>query len=273
MKPWVIIAALALAGCRTSPAPKPLSPVPETAKVQVAQQTKDEVVLEAAGRIDTNNEAAPESPQKPLIDADVDVIRQAVASAPAGDLIPIIAAVQQLAAERNTLHADLTKAKKELQEAKDSVWQRVQFWTSLALYGGAVLSLVLAVLRIKAAVSTGLDIVAGAKSAAFLLSLCATLFSIARFVAAWWFPWACGGVVALAVCYVGFLVWKEERAKAAIRTIKPLVRTLDAAYEAAGQSVKDDMDETIFSRLSEEMKSAPGAKAFIHQVRAEDQKP
>ena len=272
MNQWVIIAALALAGCHTNPSTKPPIPVPETAKAQAAQMKKDEVVLEAAERIDTNNAAAPESPQKPLIDADVDVIRQAVASAPAGDLIPIIAAVQQLASERNALQADLVKVKKELREAKDSVWQRVQFWTSLALYGGAVLSLVLAILRIKAAVSTGLDIVAGAKSAAFLLSLCATLFSIARFVAAWWFPWACGGVVIATILYVGFLVWREEKAKAALRTIKPLVRTLDAAYEQAAPAVKDDLDKTIFAKLSEEMKNAPGTKAFIHQVRAEEQK-
>jgi hypothetical protein len=227
----------------------------------------------AAERIEKNNAEAPVSPQQPLIAEDVQVIKDAVATAPATDLRPVTAAIDNLSKELAGIRKENTELKRELQEAKDSIWARVQFWISISLYGGAVAALVLAVLRAKAAVSTGLDILGGVKSAAFLLSLSATLFSVARFVAAWWFPWACGGIVALTLGYLGYLVWQQQRAEQFKRALRPVVATLDARYEEASEEARKDLDEHVFSRIGDAMRSVPGAKKAIHSLRAEGLSP
>lgn len=264
----VVCAVLSLTGC-PRPAVPPSMPPATAMAIAVKQEKKDETVLGAAERIEKNNAEAPVSPQQPLIAQDVQVIKDAVAAAPALDLRPVTAAIESLSKEIASTRKENSELKAQLLEAKDSVWRQVQFWISISLYGGAVAALVLAVLRAKAAVSTGLDILGGIKSAAFLLSLSATLFSVARFVAAWWFPWACGGIVGLTLGYVGYLVWQQQRAEQFKRALKPVVATLDAQYDEASEQTRNDLDATIFAKLSEEMKKIPGAKNAIHNLRAE----
>lgn len=268
----LLAAAVLLSGC-PRPAVPPSMP-PATAMVIAAkQEKKDETVLGAAERIEKNNAEAPVSPQRPLIAEDVQVIRDAVATAPAADLRPVTAAIDNLSKELAGIRKENTELRAQLLEAKDSVWRQVQFWISISLYGGAVAALILAVLRAKAAVSTGLDILGGVKSAAFLLSLSATLFSVARFVAAWWFPWACGGIVALTLGYLGYLVWQQQRAEQFKRALRPVVATLDARYEEASEDARKDLDEHVFSRIGDAMRSIPGAKKAIHSLRAEGLSP
>jgi len=264
----VVGASFCLSGC-PRPALPPSMPPATAMAISAKQEKKDETVLGAAERIEKNNAEAPASPQQPLIAEDVQVIKDAVASAPATDLRPVTAAIENLSKEISGIRKENTELKAQLLEAKDSVWRRVQFWISISLYGGAVAALILAVLRAKAAVSTGLDIVGGIKSAAFLLSLSATLFSVARFVAAWWFPWACGGIVALTLGYVGYLVWQQQKAEQFKRALKPVVATLDARYEEASEDARRDLDENVFSRIGDAMRSVPGAKKALHELRAE----
>lgn len=264
------VAVLLLAACSVGDrTPSSVPAPPRPTEMGDKQVKKDQVILEAAARIDENNEAAPDSEQKPLIDSDVDVIREAIAGAPAADLVPYLAALVSISAERDALKKENARLAKEVQDAKDSIWRQVRFWGTAVLYGLGVACVLLIVLRAKAAFSTGLNPLDAVKSCVMLATLAASLFATARFLSSDYFWYAIGGVLALGAGYVGYLVWSEQRAKAAVRALKPIVRALDDAYESADDAVKKDLDANVFSKLSAEMKQVPGAKSLIHSVRAE----
>ena len=174
---------------------------------------------------------------------------------------------------RRALEEERAKHKRELEEAKSSIWRDVQFYGALALYGVAILCLVLAVLRAKAAITSGLDIVAGAKSAATLLGLSATCFSVARFMAAWWFWWGCGGVIVAIIAYMGWLAYRERQGAAAAAALTPIRRALDKAYDqAVDKGTAADMDRTIFQPIAEEMKAVKAPRRYLHLDRANNDK-
>lgn len=251
-------------GCTATP---PIT-YTQAASVVAAQANKDETVLVASGRIEANNSAAPESPQKPLIQADVEVIRHAVASAPAADLEPILASVKTLAAERDKLTKDLAAAKLAIKEAQDSIWAKVQFYGAMSLYFVAIAALVLAVFRAKAAISSGLAIMEGVKSTMTLLTIAATCFSVARYMAAWWFWYSCAGIVLIGIGYVGYLVVMERKGKAAASVVTPIRSVLDRAHEEASPEQQKWMEKHIFEPIGVAMEKSHSARSYLHLDRA-----
>lgn len=226
---------------------------------------KDEAIASAAGRIKDNNDASPDSPQKPLIAADVDVIEAALAKLPASEVAKALAS---LAAERDAAKKEAALWKQKFHDAVDGVWRQVQFIGSLCLYGVAITGLVMAAFRAKAAVASGLAVMDGIRSTVTLVTLSATCFTVARFMASWWFWWACGTIVAAGVLYFGYLAIRERRGTAAANALTPIRKVLDRLYDEAAPEVKADLDRTLFDPLSEEMKKTPGAKTYIHLDRA-----
>lgn len=187
------------------------------------------------------------------------------------------AAEVALAAERDArakaeaaLKAEREEHARQLKAAEDSIWRQVQFWGAAVLYLVAIAALVIGILRAKAAIASGLAIVEGIKSTASLLTLSATCFSVARFMAAWWFWWACGGVVVLFLGYLGYLAWMESKGKAARSALTPIRKALDAAYDSADTTERQqDLQKTIFEPIAEEMKKSGAARSFLHIDRAE----
>lgn len=266
----VLVILTLFSACSNGVSRKPVAPLPQTAVSQVSkQEAKDGVVLAAAERIDRNNAEAPPSPQQPLIAGDVEVIRAAVTAAPAADLRPLVSAYENLYKEVSEMRKENTKLREEAQAARESVWKQVQFWGTAILYGLGVVCAVLIIFRAKAAFATGLDVLGAVKSCAMLATLAASFFAAARFVSSDYFWYVIGAVIALGAAYLAYLVWSEQRAKAAVRALKPIVRVLDEAYESGAENVRRDLDENVFSKLSAEMKAIPGAKATVHQIRAE----
>lgn len=263
---WVVAIACALlvlpllAGCRLRAAPAPkIDPSPTLA----GQVEKDRTVLVEADRIDA---IAPEA--RPHTDAQ----RAAVAAAPAADVVRLVADYvrqeERNAHELAVLKKQLAAARKELAEIEASIWRKVQFYGALGLYGAAIGALVLAALRAKAAISTGMAVLDGVRSTLTLVALAATCFTVARFMAASWFWWGCAAIVVAALAYVGYLAVMERRGKAAANALTPIRKVLDRVYDEAAPATKAELDATIFTPLSDEMKAVRGAKAYIHLDRA-----
>lgn len=173
---------------------------------------------------------------------------------------------QALEDERRRHQAELAAAKEEVRGA---IWSKIQFWGAAALYAVAIAALVLAFLRAKAALASGLDIMAGIKSTATLCTLSATCFSVARFMASTWFWWGCGGVLALFLGYLGWLAYQERKGAAAAAALRPIRRVLDRAYEQAVESgTAADMERTIFEPIATEMKALKAPRRYLHLDRA-----
>jgi hypothetical protein len=190
----------------------------------------------------------------------------------------IVADLKDARAERDQAKDELRKEREAkaaaLQAAKDeaagSVWKTIQFWGAAVLYAVAITSLVLAVLRAKAAITSGLDIIAGLKSTAALITLSSVCFSVARFMASGWFWWGCGGVLVLFLGYLGYLAHAERKGAAAAAVLTPIRRVLDKAYENAAPEVQADMQVRVFDPIAAEMKATKAPRRFLHLDRAAD---
>jgi hypothetical protein len=229
-------------------------------------QPRPEHVAAATSRVSAWAEGRTEEAQQQTAAAMVDA--KLFVSELAQERAARMAAEQSESRSREAAQKRIAELEEQNRKLEDSIWQRVRFWFSLCLYTAAAGCLLLAFLRIKAAMATGLNVLAAAKTAATWTGFAAALFSLSRVLAAWWFWWACGGVLALVAAYVGFLVWREQRGEAASRALQPVVATLDQLYDDASGAAKEQMDADLFAKLSEAMKQVPGAKAFIHQIRA-----
>ncbi|EIQ00854.1 hypothetical protein OpiT1DRAFT_05411 [Opitutaceae bacterium TAV1] len=181
-------------------------------------------------------------------------------------LARVVTADKERDEARKALEKERDDHAREMEELRSGIMRRVQFCVSLGLYGAAILCLLFAFLKAKAAIASGVGIVAGIRSAAMWTGLASALFSLARVIAAWWFWWACGGVLAMVAGYVGYLVWKEQRDTAKAVALKQVVSAVDAVYDDSSGEKKDELDATLFARLTDTMTSA--AKQTIHAVRA-----
>jgi len=104
-------------------------------------------------------------------------------------------------------------------------------------------------------------------------------FGLAQIIGLPWFKWACLGSVAVIVVWVGIWIYRhyqqgdlkqeaETRLGKVTATLSAVVPVLDDAYDNADETVRGLLDKTIFSRLSDVMKSIPEAKTIIHETRA-----
>jgi hypothetical protein len=190
----------------------------------------------------------------------------------------VVADLQAARAERDKAKQELQNERernaKALQDAKDeaagSVWKTIRFWGAAVLYFVAIAALVLAVLRLKSAIATGVDIIAGMKSTGTLLTLSATCFSVARFMASDWFWYGCGGVIALFLGYLGYLAHVERKGDAALKVLTPIRRALDHAYDEATPEIQKDMQARVFNPIAEQMKAVKAPRSFLHLNRAAD---
>jgi len=216
---------------------------------------------------DVIDDTVKDTPQQPAVNVQTSRIREALKAAPASE---IIAALEGYISENSALKKENLTLKKKVQDAADSVWRTVQLWGSGALYFVAIGALVLAAFRAKAAIATGAAIVEGIKSTMTLVTLSATCFTVARFMAAWWFWYACAGIILAFLAYVGYLAVMERKGKAAVNALTPIRKALDKAYDDAAPDVQQDLQARVFDPIAEEMKKAkPGARKFLHINRAE----
>ncbi len=171
--------------------------------------------------------------------------------------------------------ASRAESAKEIQDLKDAlVAERENFsksvrkWIVVGLYVAAVVCVGLAILRFKAALTTGLAPLAALKSGAFLLGTAGTLVTLAKLVGAWWFEYACYAVGGSILVWIGYTIWREQRLEQSARAAKVVVKQLDALYENSVKADQEALDSSLFAPLSDEMKKVPGAKAAIHLLRA-----
>lgn len=283
MKPFAsallagLVAALlvvAVPACSSNPkkfdrdAPKP--PTKSEGKGLVdAHAKKDGIVTGEADNIDKKVEGTPVADD---VRASTDAQRAAVAAAPAAQIEELLVRYDTFAANANSVIAKLTeenaKLAKALADERENFAKSVRKWIVAGCYIAAVVCVLLAALRFKAALTTGLAPLAALKSGAFLLGLAGTLVSLAKVVGAWWFEYACYAVGAAVAGWIGYTLWREQHLEQAARAAKVVVRRLDAAYESALKPDQDALDEALFKPLSEEMKAVPGAKQAIHLLRA-----
>lgn len=254
------ILAAVLPGCKSKPAPDKQHARDLGHEQEAAQTT----IADAADVID---DTVKDTPQQPAVNGQTSRIREALKGAPAAE---IIAALEGYISENAALKKENLSLKKKVQDAADSVWRTVQLWGSGALYFVAIGALVLAAFRAKAAIATGAAIIEGIKSTMTLVTLSATCFTVARFMAAWWFWYACAGIILAFLAYVGYLAIMERKGKAALNALTPIRKALDKAYDDAAPDVQKDLQARIFDPIAEEMKTAkPGARKFLHINRAE----
>lgn len=259
----VLAGLLFVGGCQSGKQAgqqRPPTPAPQ------GLEARDGEIADAADRIASNNAAAPDSPQKPLIAADVAVIEQALAKLPAAEIAKAIASI---AAERDAAIKENAKLAAALAAERENFAKSVRKWCVVGLYLAAVVCAGLAVLRVKAALSTGLAPLAALKTAAFLGGAAASCISLAKIVGAWWVEYAAYAVAGLVVGWLGYTLWREQRLEQAQRAAKAVVKRLDAAYESSVEADKQALDAAIFDPLSADMKAIAGAKSAIHLLRAD----
>ncbi|EIQ01038.1 hypothetical protein OpiT1DRAFT_05602 [Opitutaceae bacterium TAV1] len=251
---WVVI----LAGCGAS---SKVYTTKEVTSILDPQKKKDETTVGAANNIDHIVE---NTPQQPAVREQTDAIRAAVAAAPAEKVVELVAG---LMSSNDTLTKKAETLQQKYDDLKNSIDRKVQFWTAMGLRLIGAVFLLMVVLRVKAAISTGgvgwLD---AAKSSLSYAGIAATAFSLSKLISQPWFWYACYAFVGLIVVAIVWLALREQKRTS---TLAAVVKTVDAVYDGAAPAVKADMDaETgLFGKLSDAMQRA--AKQVIHEIRAE----
>lgn len=257
----VLVAAILLAfpaACqRVAPGSRPT--LADGRGVAVRHGAKDRAVLTEADNIDR---AVADTPAAPAVTAATERQREAVAAAPAAEILALSQTFEKAIAE-------LTK-RAEVAEARAAAAAKAAQSRQVAIFTGAgVIALALAGLAL-----WGRQVpLAGACALAGLGAL-----GIAQIVGQAWFKWAVAGVGALALAGFaaailhayrrGDLATKTEREAARLKdTLGKVVPVLDAAYEDAEEQTKALLDRTIFDRLSSLF--ARENKQTIHQIRAD----
>lgn len=103
------------------------------------------------------------------------------------------------------------------------------------------------------------------------------LFGLAQLVTQTWFIYATNGVLGVIAIVVGWWAWQhykqhdllkatEEKAAKLTSMAKPVVETLDTAYNTAAPEIKVWLQEHVFNQLDKKMDLAD--KATVHEVRA-----
>lgn len=286
----MVLWLLAALGCQSGPraaAPAARAPI-ASAPVVKAQQAKDDTVKAAAERIEANNTAAPDSPQKPLIAEDAAVVVAAVAAAPAADVAKIVAEYE---ARLKADASDLSAARKVGEEKDKAIAARDQTiadlknetlrrtaWTivlvSLGIIGVSVVAIVLSPNKLSALMSAGPAALVG------VLGL-----GLAQIVAQPWFKWACGGVAIVATAAgIWWMIRQHqkgsldralaEKAALAESTLGKLVPAIDDTIKHARSTAETEGErllKDLLGKLSGKMDGKE--KALIHSVRASIQSP
>lgn len=265
-----LLCILPLASCKRSSS---TFSKPDITAIGSNQAAKDNIVIGSADSIDKKAEAGAPPKVAADIKTDTDNIRAAVAAAPAAE---VSAAFKQLENIIAILEKQLDDVKKEAEAARNAELNKQQSffrWLGFILVGlgiaGAILS------------KGSLLIESSSLGGAGMLSLGA-----AQIIGKAWFLPSVGilGLVIAGLC--GWWLWSkhaeskkrqeadfmarqlQEKTAEIKKTVLPVIKTLDAAYEDASDSVRKVLDEKVFGKLSQIMSDRQ--KAVVHELRAED---
>lgn len=258
------LCVLALAGCSSFPfsgkgesARTPITARPASGPVVESHVAKDSRVIASADRIDA-------ATTEPAIAAETAEIRDAVASAPAINLQPLVNEFNRALDARDREIDRLREAVTAAQN-KELVYQA----RGLTIVGFGCL----------AAFGLGIAFGGGVVAAMKLWPVAVIgvgCLGLAQIVA---HPWFMRGVLATGTLGLAWLVYyvidrhKAGRLRASVdrklEVLREVVPVLDDAYDSAADSVKAFLDASIFDRLSR--KFSPAHKAAVHEVRAAQQ--
>ena len=129
-------------------------------------------------------------------------------------------------------------AQEELRKAKDATARKVQFWFGLILRCVAAGLLIVAGLKAKAALATGLGGFEAVKGAVATLALSAAAFTLSWAVSQWWFFWACGGFAVLVFGLWAAHAYAADKAKG---TLNKIGAAIDAGKSADSTSATVDL--------------------------------
>ena len=132
----------------------------------------------------------------------------------------------------NEQNKQINQLKIEVDKAKDAVSRKVQFWFGLILRLVAAGLLLVAGLKAKAALATGLGGFEAVKGAVATLALSAAAFTLSWAVSQWWFFWACGGFAVLVFGLWAAHAYAADKAKGTLNKIGAAIDAGKAAPDA-----------------------------------------
>ena len=155
----------------------------------------------------------------------------------------------------------IAELNRQLQEAKDATSKRVQFWFGLILRLVAAGLLLVAGLKAKTAIASGLPSGEAVRGSLATLALAAGGFSLSWAVAQWWFFWACGVFAVLVFGTWAAHAYFADKAKG---TLNKIGKAIDAGVvkDGEGQAVSATVDLVSLSRA---MNS--DEKAIVNKLR------
>lgn len=155
----------------------------------------------------------------------------------------------------------IAELNRQLQEAKDATSKRVQFWFGLILRLVAAGLLLVAGLKAKAAIASGLPSGEAVRGSLATLALAAGGFSLSWAVAQWWFFWACGVFAVLVFGTWAAHAYFADKAKG---TLNKIGKAIDAGVvkDGAGQAVSATVDLVSLSRAMDS-----DEKAIVNKLR------
>lgn len=150
---------------------------------------------------------------------------------------------------------------RQLQDAKDATSKRVQFWFGLILRLVAAGLLLVAGLKAKAAIASGLPSGEAVRGSLATLALAAGGFSLSWAVAQWWFFWACGVFAVLVFGTWAAHAYFADKAKG---TLNKIGKAIDAGVvkDGEGQAVSATVDLVSLSRAMDS-----DEKAIVNKLR------
>ena len=161
----------------------------------------------------------------------------------------------------NEQNEQISQLKIEVDKAKDAVSRKVQFWFGLILRLVAAGLLLVAGLKAKAAIASGLPSGEAVRGSLATLALAAGGFALSWAVAQWWFFWACGVFAVLVFGTWAAHAYFADKAKG---TLNKIGKAIDAGVvkDGEGQAVSATVDLVTLSRA---MNS--DEKAIVNKLR------
>ena len=137
----------------------------------------------------------------------------------------------------NDQDKEIKRLTKELDDAKDATSKRVQFWFGLILRLVAAGLLLVAGLKAKAAIASGLPSGEAVRGSLTTLALAAGGFALSWAVAQWWFFYACAGFAVLVFGTWAAHAYFADKAKGTLNKIGAAIDAGKANPEAATATV------------------------------------